>query len=327
MTRHVTTLARERRCLVGGRGAGGRRRPSRRTRKSCSACSATAPGPTADRGHCSLPGLPRLHRPREQQGRRRGPQDQGPRDRPRVQGAAGHGGARALQEGRRGAGWPLRHAADCGADQEARGGQDPRHLAGLRHRRRRRRQALSLHLPDRGQLLVAGRSGGGTSPRSSSAAASRARRSPISSTTIRPARSRSTFSRTSPRAKASSSRPSPFPRPGVEMGAQVLDITGRYQAGLRHRPPVRRRAVGVDQGAQGQGLSAEQGDRVRVGLAGGRHQGGRRLRAWPRATTPCSSPVSATTSRCSRTSGDVQGAGQAGAEGDGSPRSSTTAAS
>ena len=28
---------------------------------------------------------------------------------------------------------------------------------GLRHRRRHRRQALSLHLPDRGQLLVAGR--------------------------------------------------------------------------------------------------------------------------------------------------------------------------
>ena len=68
-----------------------------------------------DRGHGAVPRLSRLHRPGEQQGRRRGLQDQGHRGRQRVQGAAGHRGARALQEGGRGARGPLRHAADRGA--------------------------------------------------------------------------------------------------------------------------------------------------------------------------------------------------------------------
>ena len=49
------------------------------------------------------------------------------------------------------------------------------------------------------------------------------------STTTRRARSRSSSSRTSPRAKASSCRTFAVPAPGVEMGAQVLDITGRFK--------------------------------------------------------------------------------------------------
>ena len=197
--------------------------------------------PHADRGHLPLPRLPRLHQPAEQQGRRRGLQDHGARDRQRVQGAAGHGGARALQEGGRGARGHLRHAADRGADQEAGGGQDPRHLAGLRHRRRRRRQALSLHLPDRRQLLVAGRRRGRRSPRSSSAAASRARRSPTCSTTTRPARSRSPSSRTSPRSEGFELRTFAVPAPGVEMARAGARHHRPLQARLRHRASVRPR--------------------------------------------------------------------------------------
>ena len=35
------------------------------------------------------------------------------------------------------------------------------------------------------------------------------------------------------------------PPPGVEMGAQVLDITGRLQARFRHHASVRALALGV----------------------------------------------------------------------------------
>ena len=166
-----------------------------------------------DRRHGPVPGLPRLHRPRELQGRRRGPQDQGPRDRPRVQGAAGRRVLRAPQEGRRRDDGDLRHAADLRAGREADGGPDPRHLAGLRQRRRRRRRSAirtSSRSPRPTGRRAPPRS---TSSRSSSAAASRARRSPTSSTTTRPAGSRSRSSRTSRRRKASSSRPSRCRRP------------------------------------------------------------------------------------------------------------------
>ena len=77
-------------------------------------------------------------------------------DRQRVQGAAGDRGLREQKARRRGVDHALRHAADTGADQEAERGQDPRHLARLRHCRGRQRQALSLSVPDRGDLLVAG---------------------------------------------------------------------------------------------------------------------------------------------------------------------------
>ena len=54
----------------------------------------------------------------------------------------------------------LRHAADRGAEPAARAGQDADDLARLRHRRRRRRHPLPLSVPDRRDLLVAGRGGG-----------------------------------------------------------------------------------------------------------------------------------------------------------------------
>ena len=68
-------------------------------------------------------------------------------------------------------------------------------------------------------------------------------------------------------------------------------------ARLRARASVRPRAVGGDQGAEELGLSAEQGAGLRLGIVRGRHRGGRRLGAWRRATTRCSSSASATTIR------------------------------
>ena len=68
------------------------------------------------------------------------------------------------------------------------------------------------------------------------------------------------------------------PPPGLEMAAQVLDITGPLPTGLHHHPSVRPLALGLDQGAQGQGLSAEQGSGAGVGCCRSRHRGGRRLR-------------------------------------------------
>ena len=188
---------------------GARRRPGLRPAKELVfglQCDRT--GPTATVGHGAVPRLPRLHRPGEQQGRRRGLQDQGHRDRQRVQGAAGDRGARALQEGRRGARGPVRHAADRGAEQEARGGQDPRHLARLRHRARRPTASASP-TPSRSRPATGRRPAPRwSSPRRRWAAASRARRSPTCSTTIRPARSRCRSSRISPRPRASSCAPS-----------------------------------------------------------------------------------------------------------------------
>ncbi len=137
-----------------------------------------------------------------------GHQDQGPRDRPRVQGAAGRRVVRAPQEGRRREHRGLRHAADLRAHRQADGRPDPRDVAGLRQRRgRRRRSAIrtsSRSPPPTGRRPPPP----STSPRSSWAAASRARRSRTSSTTTRPAGSRSRCSRTSRRRRASSSRPS-----------------------------------------------------------------------------------------------------------------------
>ena len=69
-----------------------------------------------------------------------------------------------------------------------------------------------------------------TSSRSSSAAASRARRSPISSTTTRPAASPSRSSRTSRQQEGFQLKTFAVPPPGVEMGAQVLDIAQRFRA-------------------------------------------------------------------------------------------------
>ena len=87
------------------------------------------------------------------------------------------------------------------------------------------------------------------------------------------------------------------PAPGVEMGAQVLDITGRFKPGLHHHPPVRARPVGLHQGAEGQGLPAQQGGRPSCGAAPRPTSSRRAAWAWPKATTPSSSRASARTSR------------------------------
>ena len=169
---------------------------------------------------------------------------------------------------------------------------------GLRQRRRRRRAALPVHLPHRRHLLVAGRGRGRTSPRSSSAAASRARRSPTSSTTTRPAGSRSRCSRTSPTQEGFQLKTFAVPPPGVEMGAQVLDIAQRFRADfvIAHlfggAPSVSIKEL------KRVGYPLRKVVVARVGLGRGQHRGRRRLRASPRATTPCSSPAWAPTTRC-----------------------------
>ena len=276
-------------------------------------------GPTAERGHGAVPRLPGLHRPGEQQGRGRGLQDQGPRDRQRVQGAAGHRGARALQEGRRRARGPLWHAADGGAEQEARGGQDPRHVAGLRHGLGRRRQTLSLHLPDRGQLLVAGGCGGEFAKEKLGDAQGQEDRllfydNPAGKEPL-------PILEDLAKAEGFELRTFAVPAPGLEMGAQVLDITGRFKPDFIIAHLFGRAPSVLDQGAQGQGLPAQQGGRLRLGQlrsryhCGRRHGHGRRLQHHP------------VRRRRQGLSGDqgnrghVQGAGQDPAEGNGLDRS------
>ncbi len=67
------------------------------------------------------------------------------------------------------------------------------------------------------------------------------------------------------------------PPPGVEMGAQMLDITQRYHPDFVIDASVRPLALGGDQGDEGRRLPAVQGHRPGVGLGRGRHPGGRRL--------------------------------------------------
>ena len=150
----------------------------------------------------------------------------------------------------------LRHAADRGAQPEAR--------ARTRSRRPRRASA-SPPPPTARAFLICSRSPRPTgrrprrrssSPRTSSAATSRARRSPMSFTTTRPARSRCRSSTTCRRSEGFELRTFAVPPPGVEMGAQVLDITQRYHARFRHHASVRPLALGGDQGAQGRRLPA-----------------------------------------------------------------------
>ena len=233
--------------------------------------------PHPDRGHGPVPGLPRLHRPRELQGRRRGPPDQGARDRPRVQGAAGRRVLRAPQEGRRRDHGHLRHAADLRAHLQADGRPDPRDLAGLRQRRRRRRAALSVHLPHRRHLLVAGRGRGGlrqeAAGRQPQGQEDRVHllRQPGRPGADRPARRH----RRAGGLPAQDLRGAAARRGDGRPGARHRPALPR---GLRHLPPVRRRAVGVDQGAEAGRLSDAQGHRAGVGLGRGQHRGRRRLR-------------------------------------------------
>ena len=234
---------------------------------------------------------------REQQGRHRGLQDPRARDRPRVQGAARHGGARALQEGR----------ARCwtslyGTPQTA---------------------ALTKKLEE-DKIL-------GTSPGFGTAAAADGKRFPyvfpLAASYWSQAAAAIDFAKKqlggslkgkkiaylyfdNPAGKeplevlADLSKQEGFemrtfavPSPGVEMGAQVIDITGRFKPDFVVTHLFGRSPSVSDQGAQGQGLSAEQGGRHGLGGLRSRHQGRREASRPPRATTPCSSPASARTSR------------------------------
>ena len=87
------------------------------------------------------------------------------------------------------------------------------------------------------------------------------------------------------------------PAPGLEMGAQVLDITGRFKPDfvithLFGRAP----SVSIKE-LKGKGYPAEQGGRLRLGQRPRPTSWRPAAWAWPKATTPSSSPASARTSR------------------------------
>src|SRR4029434_1431571 len=144
----------------------------------------------------------------------------------------------------------LRDAPYLRPGREADRGQDPGHLARLRQRRRRRRDAVSVHLPDRGHLLVARHRRGGLREE---AAGRQPQGQEDRVHLLRPPER--------PRAARTREKKSPHifappgaggepieviqdlagregfqlkefavPPPGVEMGAQVLDIAQRYRA-------------------------------------------------------------------------------------------------
>ena len=92
------------------------------------------------------------------------------------------------------------------------------------------------------------------------------------------------------------------PPPGVEMGAQVLDITQRYRPDFVIDPSVRPLAVGGDQGIQARRLSAVEGDGPRLGLGRGRYPGGRWLGGGGGLSHDVNSPGPATTIRSARKS-------------------------
>ena len=129
------------------------------------------------------------------------------------------------------------------------------------------------------------------------AAASRARRSPICSTTTRPAGSRIDVLGTSRSRRASSCKTFAVPPPGVEMGAQVLDIAQRFRADF-----VISHLFG---GAPS--VSIKELKRVGypmrkvIGLVWASAEAnieGPAASGWPTGTSPCSSPAWAPTTRC-----------------------------
>ena len=222
----------------------------------------------------------------------------------------------------------LRHAPDLRARREADGGPDPRHLAGLRQRGRRRRHPVPVHLPHRRHLLVAGRGGGGLRQEA-------ARRQPQGqedrvSLLRQPGRAASRIEILEDLASTEGFQLKTFavPPPGRGDGRPGARHRPALPRGLRDRASVRRRPRRVDQGAEAGRLSrCSKVDRVRVGLGRGQHRGRRRLRRWPRATTRCSSPASASDYPVLNEIREMyKKAGQAGAQGDGVHRASTTAA-
>ena len=108
------------------------------------------------------------------------------------------------------------------------------------------------------------------------------------------------------------------PPPGVEMSAQILDISQRYRPDFVHRAPVRPRAVGGDQDPEAVGLS----DVARCSGSSGPR---RKPTSWRPAAgrmaqgyhTMQFAGVGDRLSGRSADQGDVQEGGQGAAEGDG----------
>ena len=198
---------------------------------------------------------------------------------------------------------PLRHAADRRADQEAGGGQDPRHLAGLRHGRGSGRQALS--------------------PTSSRSRPATGRRQPAAVAFVKKELGGNLKGKKiaylfydNPAGKEPlviledlaktrrlrAAEPSPCRRPASRWRAQVLDITGRFKPDfvithLFGRSP----SVSIKE-LKGKGYPLSKvisfvwgASEADIKAAGGYERG-------RTAITPSSSPASARTSRSSRTS-------------------------
>ncbi len=113
----------------------------------------------------------------------------------------------------------------------------------------------------------------------------------------RRARSRWPSSRTSPKSEGFELRTFAVPAPGLEMGAQVLDITGRFKpdfviAHLFGRAP----SVAIKE-LKGKGFPLSKVIGFVWAIARRPTSSPPAAWAWPKATTPCSSPASARTSR------------------------------
>ena len=136
-----------------------------------------------------------------------------------------------------------------------------------------------------------------SSPRRRWAAASRARRSPISSTTIPAGKEPLPILEDLAKTEGFELRTFAVPAPGVEMGAQVLDITGASSrtssSPTCSAAPRRSRS----RSSRARAIPLSKVIAFVWGSCRGRHHRRRRHGPWPKATTPSSSPASARTSR------------------------------
>ena len=107
--------------------------------------------------HGVLPGGAGLREPDQLEGRHRRLQGRDQRARQQLPGAAGDRGIRAPQAAGHGLHPDLGHAAGRGAEPAAGEGPHSRHVARLRFRRRGERRQVSVSVPARRDLLVAGR--------------------------------------------------------------------------------------------------------------------------------------------------------------------------
>ena len=188
------------------------------------------------------------------------------------------------------------------AERAARKGQDPGDDARLRHRRLGRR-ARNIPICSRSPRAICRRARRrSSSPRINWAAASKARRSPISIIDNPAGKEPLPVIEDLQKTEGFELRTFAVPPPGVEMGAQMLDITQRYHPDFVIIASVRPLAVGVDQGVEG-------ATAIRCRRCSGWSGPRPRPTSWrpaaggsPRATTRCSSPAPATTIRCARKS-------------------------